>query len=465
VSQTLEQHERKLHDPALCEQLPVRDYLDNIMVRTNGAFVAGYELKGLASYFASDEGRDRGKLMLEALLRSLPEQSMRVQFRYELVEDLGELLERYAEAQQSERVEVIALDDLRIERWQMKEANGHYMRPLLHVYFIWDPVVHRRIAGKPLKPTGNVFSVSARKCVERSRREHDQLLAEFESLLRGLETTLEAADLGARRLNDDDLFLEAKRALNPLFPDQRPYRRGEARLEYRSAREQIVDTSIADETDSYLNVGGILYSFVSLKELPEAQSFKRACSCFGLGRYLYHFTGTWVDLDDRKRPKTIPKLPDWATPEGWRRGLRPNAEVTARLSEQTPAGNNGNGDGHDNSRGASDQSASLVREIEKMEQALGKRMYRGLLKTLARVWNPKDIQDPAIQQKVLAHMQAAERGFRRLDAALKRVGPEPLTQILHSLRLQSIDRMDNLQTLHQIVLALEAAVQENGLKQ
>ncbi len=43
---TLEQHERKLHDPALCEQLPVRDYLDNVVVRTNGAFVAGYELKG-----------------------------------------------------------------------------------------------------------------------------------------------------------------------------------------------------------------------------------------------------------------------------------------------------------------------------------------------------------------------------------------------------------------------------------
>jgi hypothetical protein len=36
-----------------------------------------------------------------------------------------------------------------------------------------------------------------------------------------------------------------------------------------------------------------------------------------------------------------------------------------------------------------------------MEQLVGKRMYRGLLKSVARVWNPKDIQDPAIQQKVL----------------------------------------------------------------
>src|SRR5258708_7252598 len=51
----------------------------------------------------------------------------------------------------------------------------------------------------------------------------------------------------------------------------------------------------------------------------EAQAFKRACSCFGLGRYFYHLTGTWVDLDDRKRPKTVPKLAGWATSEGWRR--------------------------------------------------------------------------------------------------------------------------------------------------
>ncbi len=191
----------------------------------------------------------------------------------------------------------------------------------------------------------------------------------------------------------------------------------------------------------------------------EAQSFKRACSCFGLGRYLYYFTGTWVDLDDRKRPKTVPKLDDWATPEGWRRGLRPHAEQDLKPADRTAAGIDWNGDGHRNGNGASDHGASLVREIEQMERALGKRMYRGLLKTLARVWNPKDIHDPAIQRKVLAHMQAAERGFRRLDAALERVGPEPLTQILRSLTLQSLTQVDKLQTLHQIVLALEETAQ------
>jgi hypothetical protein len=92
-----------------------------------------------------------------------------------------------------------------------------------------------------------------------------------------------------------------------------------------------------------------------------------------------------------------------------------------------------------------------------MEQLVGKRMYRGLLKSVARVWNPKDIQDPAIQQKVLAHMQAAERGLRRAEAARERAGRAAFAGVLGSLRLSSLGEVDNLKTLQEIVVALEAA--------
>jgi hypothetical protein len=92
-----------------------------------------------------------------------------------------------------------------------------------------------------------------------------------------------------------------------------------------------------------------------------------------------------------------------------------------------------------------------------MERALGKRMYRGLLKTLARVWNPKEIHEPAVEQKVLAHMQAAERGLRRLDAALGRTGGDALYPVLLSLQLTSLDQVDNLETLKRVVLAAEQA--------
>src|SRR5438132_6674969 len=186
----------------------------------------------------------------------------------------------------------------------------------------------------------------------------------------------------------------------------------------------------------------------------EAQAFKRACSCFGLGRYLYYFTGTWVDLDDRKRPETVPQLAGWATPEGWLQGLRPGREGNSTLSERTGAST---GDSRQNGNAATAETGAMIRDIERMEQVVGKRMYRGLLKALARVWNPKDIRDPALQQKVLAHMQAADRGLRRAEAARDKTGLAAFAGVLQRLNLSSLDQADNLKTLQEIVVKLEAA--------
>jgi hypothetical protein len=187
----------------------------------------------------------------------------------------------------------------------------------------------------------------------------------------------------------------------------------------------------------------------------EAQAFKRACSCFGLGRYLYYFDGVWVDVDDRKRPKKIPTLPEWATPDGWRKGLRPHNDSNARSDHQDKVSSAPAHDNHRNGAATTNES-SLVRQIEALAEPLGKALYRGLLKSVARVWNPNQIQDKALQQRVLEHMQAAERGLQRLKSALERVGTEPLTRILNSLRVVSLERVDSLETLKQIVLALEA---------
>ncbi len=176
-----------------------------------------------------------------------------------------------------------------------------------------------------------------------------------------------------------------------------------------------------------------------------------------------YFTGTWVDLDDRKRPKAFPQMAGWATPAGWLEGLRPRGTGDPKPSERKTSRNGaGNGQGHHNANGRSAQGNSVVHEIEQMEQAVGKRMYRGLLKTVARVWNPKDIQDPAPQQKVLANMQAAERGLHRARVAQDKIGLAAFAAIMGPLRLSSLDQVDNLRTLQQIVAALEAAAGARG---
>ena len=189
----------------------------------------------------------------------------------------------------------------------------------------------------------------------------------------------------------------------------------------------------------------------------EAQAFKRACSCFGLGRYLYHFTGTWVDLDDRKRPKSTPKLAGWAIPEGWRQGLRPQQAANGHSPDSARSVDSAKGANGGQNGGADQRKRSeLIGKIEAMAEPLGRGLYRGLLKSIAKVWQPADIKDAGVLQKLLSHMEAADRGLKRLESALNQTGPEPLVAILQSLNVQSLSHVTSLETLHKIVLALEA---------
>jgi hypothetical protein len=96
-------------------------------------------------------------------------------------------------------------------------------------------------------------------------------------------------------------------------------------------------------------------------------------------------------------------------------------------------------------------------EIEAMERVVAKRMYRGLLKSVARVWNPRDIPVRAVHEKILAHLQAAERGLWRAKAARDKAGPATFSAVLGSRKLSSLDQVDNLKTLEEVVVELEAA--------
>src|ERR1700719_1404909 len=98
MPQTLRQWEDSLRQPALCELLPVRDYLDGCIIRTNGCFVAGYEV----------------------------------------TDGHGDLTERYVKEQRIENAVLQALDRERLQLWNTRQNEGHYLRRRLHVYFIWN---------------------------------------------------------------------------------------------------------------------------------------------------------------------------------------------------------------------------------------------------------------------------------------------------------------------------------------
>ena len=192
----------------------------------------------------------------------------------------------------------------------------------------------------------------------------------------------------------------------------------------------------------------------------EAQAFKRACTGFGLGRYLYYFEGKWFDIDREKRPKSIAPLPDWATPAGWKSGLRPPV-VTGDEAVAAEA------DGAEPAVQSSRSCATLVdhngknaiREIQEMEEELGKTLYRGILKSIARVWKPEEIREIALQKSVLRHMAAAQRGLIRAAQAIAKLNRPTVLQIFQTLDVDRIEKVSDLETLHKIVVALERAAE------
>ena len=211
----------------------------------------------------------------------------------------------------------------------------------------------------------------------------------------------------------------------------------------------------------------------------DAQAFKRACSCFGLGRYFYDVPAIWVDLDQNRQPVKTPVLSAWALPENWRKGIRPRARNSdgkprAEVQGKGPKegndggqkkaisrrdGNNGES-GHgpaekSNGSSATNSDDELDQRILGMEKAVGTAFYRNILREYGRVNQPRLIRDAAVKQKVLLMLESVTRGIDRLEAVLKRIDPNTVQALLTKLQVSSLGQIADIKTLQNVVLGLE----------
>jgi hypothetical protein len=167
----------------------------------------------------------------------------------------------------------------------------------------------------------------------------------------------------------------------------------------------------------------------------DAQAFKRACSKFGLGRYLYDFKEEWVPLNRHGEPRRIPILPQWALPPG----------VVA-----LPAGECQRRD----TRGPIDPT--LTARIEGFRHLLGDAIY---VEILCRAGHSRDARTipNADRQKIAAEwMEAAERGLQRVHTLADKVGPNRFMEVANQLEITSIDTIPSLDMLKRLVETLEA---------
>ena len=185
----------------------------------------------------------------------------------------------------------------------------------------------------------------------------------------------------------------------------------------------------------------------------EAQAFKRACSCFGLGRYLYDLEGQWVDLDEKKRPLETPKLPEWARPKRQenRGGNSPNGKHHANGQRQTGtsrAGRNGRGGLYRD---------ELLGQVKVLCGTVGFNLSKGVLQAVAKVEDPDKIRDMAKLTAAFEKLQDMARGVERLRAAATKAGDQRYSALCRELNLasESIDDIPDRTVLRRLLETLE----------
>jgi hypothetical protein len=166
----------------------------------------------------------------------------------------------------------------------------------------------------------------------------------------------------------------------------------------------------------------------------DAQAFKRACSCFGLGRYLYSFGETWVQLNQRGEPVALPVLPAWALPPG----------VTVQPI---------NGPAID-VRGPVDHR--LTSEIEAFRGVLGADIYEEILRRAGHTRDARTIPNAERQKTVVDWMQAAARGFERLHGLVEIAGDARFIAAMDSLKFSTTTCLPSLAALKQLIEELES---------
>ena len=177
----------------------------------------------------------------------------------------------------------------------------------------------------------------------------------------------------------------------------------------------------------------------------EAQAFKRACSCFGLGRYFYNFAEMWVEVDEYRHPREVPALPSWALPECERRAPAQNG--TARMK-------NGNGAAAVQ-KGPLD--ASITGKIEACRRDLGQMLYNNILGSVARARSARDIPNQQIQQEVLKWMESGVRGMALVRRVAAQIPESEFYGVLDGLAVRRLDEIQNFGTLAKLVERMNKA--------
>ncbi len=211
-----------------------------------------------------------------------------------------------------------------------------------------------------------------------------------------------------------------------------------------SAKVVVVSRITIHQLGTHTGVGEEWADDENAATRAEAQSFKRACACFGLGRYLYDFDKVWVDLDQYNRPIETPRLPDWACPGNAKREVQQQQRQPQSVVPRENA-----------PRQSLVQQETLAKVREMCEQ-VGHSLSQFTLRTYGGVTDPAKLGFAKLTT-VFDKLGDLVNGIDRLQRAEAALGCERYAEICQQLRLPShlVDDIPNRDALKNLLAHVE----------
>src|SRR5262249_4187401 len=219
---------------SLSARIPISEIRDDLIVRRDGSFCAGWECSGISTQFADAERLEAVSGSLDAFIKGIRHPEIEFQFRYFIDRETPQLLEQRKAQSKCVNSPATWLEENRASFWRSAIDSGQLRAVRLLVFLSWKPVrtwdtrsASSRFAasfwqGLAQQGLGKVPTIlrsalneaRTKALVRRNREEHNRLVGEFNQIFETYRIGLEAI-LPVRRLSDRELLELVYYSLNP----------------------------------------------------------------------------------------------------------------------------------------------------------------------------------------------------------------------------------------------------------
>jgi hypothetical protein len=194
----------------------------------------------------------------------------------------------------------------------------------------------------------------------------------------------------------------------------------------------------------------------------DAQAFKRACKCFGIGSYLDRL-GASVDLDTKGKPKALPTIPFAFLAEADKKSAK-EAEESARnrtkghgpalpgkaqatATEQPPVGNS------QPVAGSFDKKA-IEEKIRVYKDTLGDALYAEIVTKIKGEFPPKT-PGSVVNQKITSALDAAVASLARVRDVAANVPQNAFDEVMDAFGVETLTTIPSAEVLEGMLRSLE----------